>query len=276
MPTRRASSSMVSSVTSVTRSRYPPQTITPKRVTQGRVGDMSAMNLSSAPAAPTPAGGAAIGEVIGATSGALIATAALLWLASSHRSGRNDILRNAAAWAERRMALPGWSALPSLLVTVALIIALFGMYWDISLHIDNVRDPGPLANPAHYFILVGLFGIFAAGGLAIGLPVDEEPGPGAVNISDGWSAPAGGVLIAVYGAFSLIAFPLDDFWHRLFGQDVTLWGPTHLMLIGGAGMTLVGQAILMAEGMRARQASLAGQPDEYPSGVSPRLVVSFR
>ena len=41
-------------------------------------------------------------------------------------------------------------------------------------------------------------------------------------------------------------------WHRLFGQDVTLWGPTHLMLIGGAGMTLVGQAVLLAEGMRAR------------------------
>ena len=37
-------------------------------------------------------------------------------------------------------------------------------------------------------------------------------------------------------------------WHRLFGQDVTLWGPTHLMLIGGAGMTLIGQAILLREG----------------------------
>ena len=36
------------------------------------------------------------------------------------------------------------------------------------------------------------------------------------------------------GGFALIGFPLDDVWHRLFGQDVTLWGPTHLMLIGGA------------------------------------------
>ena len=36
-------------------------------------------------------------------------------------------------------------------------------------------------------------------------------------------------------AFALIGFPLDDVWHRIFGQDVTLWGPTHLMLIGGAG-----------------------------------------
>ncbi len=44
------------------------------------------------------------------------------------------------------------------------------MYWDISLHIDNGRDDGPLANPAHYFILVGLFGIFTAGFLAMVLP----------------------------------------------------------------------------------------------------------
>ena len=49
----------------------------------------------------------------------------------------------------------------------SLLCALFGMYWDISLHIDDGRDAGPLANPAHYFILVGLFGIFAAGALAI-------------------------------------------------------------------------------------------------------------
>ena len=41
------------------------------------------------------------------------------------------------------------------------------MYWDISLHIDNGRDAGPLANPAHYLILAGLFGIFTAGFLAI-------------------------------------------------------------------------------------------------------------
>ena len=73
-----------------------------------------------------------------------------------------------------------------------------------------------------------------------------------MRIARGWYAPVGGVLIAACGAFSLIAFPLDDFWHRIFGQDVTLWGPTHLMLIGGAGLSLVGQSVLLGEGMRAR------------------------
>jgi hypothetical protein len=125
------------------------------------------------------------------------------------------------------------------------------MYWDISLHIDQGRDPGPLANPAHYLILVGLFGIFAAGFLAVVLPeAGERPGRGAVRISEGWYAPVGGLAMLATSAFALTGFPLDDVWHRLFGQDVTLWGPTHLMLIGGAALTLIGQAALLVEGGR--------------------------
>ena len=125
------------------------------------------------------------------------------------------------------------------------------MYWDISLHVDQGRDAGPLANPAHYLILIGLYGVFAAGCLALALP-EEKPGPAAIKITRDWYVPVGGVLIAACGGFALLGFPLDDMWHRLFGQDVTLWGPTHLMLFGGAGLTLIGQAILLAEGMRFR------------------------
>jgi hypothetical protein len=132
------------------------------------------------------------------------------------------------------------------------MVALLGMYWDISLHIDNGRDAGPLANPAHYLILAGLFGVFAAGCVAVGLPRGERPGRAAIPLTRDWYAPVGGLLMLACGGFALTGFPLDDFWHRLFGQDVTLWGPTHLMLIGGAGMTLIGQAVLLAEGMRAR------------------------
>ena len=63
------------------------------------------------------------------------------------------------------------------------------------------------------------------------------------------------MLITACGAFSLVGFPLDDVWHRLFGQDVTLWGPTHLMLIGGASMTLIGLAVLLVEGARANESA---------------------
>ena len=198
-----------------------------------------------------PAGGAAIGEVVLATGMAMVATAVLLVLGIGHRSGRLALLGRWADFAERTSGLPGWAALPSGIATGSLIIAVFGMYWDIALHIGVGRDEGLLANPAHYFILIGLFGIFSAGFIAMVLP-KERPGPTALRLGRDWYAPLGGVLVCACGAFALIGFPLDDIWHRLFGQDVTLWGPTHLMLIGGASMTLVGMAVLLVEGLRSQ------------------------
>src|SRR5215212_10438916 len=209
--------------------------------------------LPTAAESAKPAGGAAIGEVIGATAGALVATSILFTLIYLHRVGKSNLLQQVADFSERVSGMPGWVTLPSVVGTGSLLVALLGMYWDISLHIDDGRDPGPLANPAHYLILFGLFGIFAAGCIAVALPKGEKPTPSAVRIVEGWYAPVGAILIAFAGGYALLGFPLDDIWHRLFGQDVTLWGPTHLMLIGGAAMTLVGQAILLQEGMRARR-----------------------
>ena len=203
-------------------------------------------------AAVDPAGGAAIGEVIGATAGAMVATTLLFALGFGHRSGRTQLLERWSGFAARVAGLPKWVALPSAIGTGSLIVALLGMYWDISLHIDQGRDPGPLANPAHYLILFGLFGIFAAGFLAMAIP-KEKPCPTAIRLYSDWEVPLGALLMAAAGGFALIGFPLDDMWHRLFGQDVTLWGPTHLMLIGGASISLIGQAILLREGRPVRK-----------------------
>ena len=72
-----------------------------------------------------------------------------------------------------------------------------------------------------------------------------------MRLTNDWYAPLGGVLMTACAGFALTGFPLDDVWHRLFGQDVTLWGPTHLMLIGGAAMSTLATAMLVAEGLRA-------------------------
>ena len=224
----------------------------PSRITflAGPIGTALAV-LAAAPAhaASEPAGGAATADIVIATLGAVVLTTVLLALGMAHRAGRVKVLGQVAKWTEDKTGLPAWAALPSVISSVALLVALLGMYWDISLHIDQGRDAGPLANPAHYLILAGLFGIFVSGFLAIVLPT-ERPGRSAVRITRTWHAPIGGVLLFACGAFSLSGFPLDDFWHRLFGQDVTLWGPTHLMLIGGAAMTLVGRSVLLVEGAR--------------------------
>jgi hypothetical protein len=46
---------------------------------------------------------------------------------------------------------------------------------------------------------------------------------------------------------ALVAFPLDDLWHRTYGIDVTFWSPTHLMMVGGAVFGPFALAIFAAE-----------------------------
>jgi hypothetical protein len=220
---------------------------------------MSAAAVVLASSTP-PAGGAALGEVFAATAGVGVVTLALFGIAVGHRTRRITWLGKVATAVGARTGRPGWVALPSFLNTLALLTALFGMLWDISLHIGQGRDEGPLANPAHYFILVGLFLVFTAGMLAVVLPLDDEPGPAAVKITRTWRAPVGGLLVAGAGFYALLGFPLDDVWHRLFGQDVTLWGPTHLMLITGAGLSLIGMLVLEQEGRAANPLSHAQTP----------------
>src|ERR687895_2567477 len=124
---------------------------------------MDTLTLFAQATGDEPAGGAAIGEAIGATAGALMATAAIAALIAGHRGGRIKLLARLSRAAERISGLPAWAALPSAVLGLSLLTAVLGMYWDISLHIDNGRDAGPLANPAHYLILVGLYGVLLAG-----------------------------------------------------------------------------------------------------------------
>jgi len=203
-------------------------------------------------------GGAALDQVIGMSVVALIVSLGLLWVGYLHRQRRITWLNSLAVWAGRKFNRPPWVALPMALFITTLICALFGFIWDVSLHIGKGRDPGPLANPAHYFILFGLFLLFVAGCLACVLPYDK-PGASAVRITKNWYAPVGGILMPGCGLYALTGFPLDDIWHRIFGQDVTLWGPTHLMMIGGAGFSTLSAIMLNHEGIKA-------MGDDAPTG----------
>ncbi len=216
--------------------------------------------LAGAATESAPAAGAEEAQVFGATATAMLLTAALFVFGLGHRSGRIKFLGRTADFMGKTAGIPGWVALPSFLAAASLITAAFGFYWDVSLHIDNGRDAGPLANPSHYFILGGLFGIFSAGWLAMVLPArDERPGPAAVRIREGWYAPVGGIMLMSCASFALLGFPLDDVQHRFFGQDVTLWGPTHLMMLGGAALSLLGIMTLLSEGRLARRDGDAGE-----------------
>ena len=206
--------------------------------------------------AAAPAGGAATGEVIIATLLGGITTALVLGPVFLYRAGRFDGLGRLADRIGRMVGLPGWAAFPLALQGGALIVAVFGMYWDISIHIDDGRDPGPLANPAHFFIMFGLMGVMAAG--IFGIALNRAPLRSSMRIPGlGDHAPIGAVIVAACGAFSLTAFPLDDVWHRIFGQDVTLYSPTHLMLITGASLSTFGALALYRESLEESDETVA-------------------
>ncbi len=206
--------------------------------------------------AEAPARGAGLNQVIGLSIAAVVITVLMLWVGHAHRSHRIEWLTRIADKMGEKFHRPNWVALPVLVFTTSIICALFGFIWDVSWHIGNGRDPGPLANPAHYFIIIGLFGVFLAGMVSVVLPFDK-PGAAAVRITRNWYAPVGGVLMAACGLYAMIGFPLDDIWHRIFGQDVTLWGPTHLMMIGGACFSLFAVLMLEREGEAAQAAEVA-------------------
>jgi hypothetical protein len=202
-----------------------------------------------------PARGFPPNQVIPATVVAALLTAAVVWGAVRYRQGRFGALERVAARAEERSGLPAWAAVPMVVTSISLVIAVFGFYWDVAWHIDKGRDNGPFSTPAHYPIIVGLLGIAIAGVLAVVLDRDDHPS--GVTLRPGWRVSIGGALLLLCGVVALAGFPLDDLWHTMFGQDVTLWGPTHIQMIGGASLATLATWILQEEGRRRRPAARA-------------------
>ena len=205
--------------------------------------------LASPALADGPAGGVPTEDLIPAGIVGAVLVAAVAFFGWAHRAGRTTLLTKGGRLAQRITGLPPFAAIPVALVGTSLLVAVFGFYWDVSTHIDNGRDPGPFANPSHWFIIVGLLGIALAGVLCMLIGVDEEH-PTGIRVRDGWHAPIGGILLTVCGVIALLGFPMDDVWHRIFGQDVTLWSPTHIQMVGGASLSTLCLWILIGEARR--------------------------
>ncbi|HET8755848.1 MAG TPA: hypothetical protein VFM58_07555 [Solirubrobacteraceae bacterium] len=208
---------------------------------------MTFLTLTSLMAAGEPAGGAPVQDLLPAAIVGGVLTAVVLAVGLGHRTGRITIIGRAAALAERVIPVPGWAALPVLLTLGSLGVAAFGFFWDVATHIDNGRDAGPFANVSHYPILAGLAGIALAGYVAAVLGADARD-RAAISWAPGWRIPLGGALLLLCGGLAMVGFPLDDVWHRIFGQDVTLWGPTHVLMIGGASLAPIAAWLLLVEG----------------------------
>jgi len=142
-----------------------------------------------------------------------------------------------------------WALLASKIVTG------WGVQWDIQWHVLIGRDSFWIA--PH---LVTYAGVSAAVFLSFGMLFWETwRGTGGTRVL-GLSGSRGFQLAAWGIAVTITAAPIDDLWHRLFGIDVTLWSPPHLMGILGAVinawacLTITGE--VYPEGGRARIAAM--------------------
>src|SRR5207302_669389 len=137
----------------------------------------------------------------------------------------------AARGLERITGISGWAAGAFGTGIGGLTLAMVGFYWDVAWHIDKGRDK-QLFTPPHMLILIGLASILLAAAVAVALAsaTREETRLRFRSLRIPWSALALGVI----GGGAVMGFPLDDRWHKAYGIDVTMWGPTHLIMIGGA------------------------------------------
>jgi hypothetical protein len=148
------------------------------------------------------------------------------------------------------------------LILYLLFQAEVGLAWDRNWH-DYLGRNG-FWIPPH---LMSYSGIGGAGVVALSMVLIEttryrqgRPGvndDSTVRVFRFFSAPLGFVIIGFGTLIDLAAAPLDNYWHILYGIDVTLWTPFHLM--GLVGSILAGFGLLYA---LASEAAIERQCEE--------------
>jgi hypothetical protein len=128
------------------------------------------------------------------------------------------------------------------------LLGAWGLTWDIQWHLLIGRDTFWIA--PHLMMYSGVVaGLLVAGGVLLLDTRDACRGAGlrgAITILGLTSTR--GVHLAAWGVvLLLLAAPIDDLWHRLFGLDVTLWSPPHLLGLVGSAINTLGTLLIATE-----------------------------
>jgi hypothetical protein len=148
----------------------------------------------------------------------------------------------------RVTGVPGWAAVAIGCALYGLLIAGQGFYSDVSWHIALGRDEELMTAP-HAGILAGL--VLILGGAVLGTLVATFEQVDGLRVG-ALRVPPSLLPLWALGAGAVSGFPLDEVWHREYGVDVTMWSPTHMLMILGATFTGLAAWLILAEsGVRA-------------------------
>jgi hypothetical protein len=141
------------------------------------------------------------------------------------------------------------------------LLGAWGLAWDIQWHLLVGRDTFWIAPHLMMYggITAGLLVAFGVLALDTAAARRGARPPGAITIVRVTSTR--GMHLAAWGlALVILAAPIDDLWHRLFGLDVTLWSPPHLLGLLGSAINTLGTLVIATEvypiGSRARLTAL--------------------
>jgi hypothetical protein len=159
---------------------------------------------------------------------------------------------------------PGWWW-PPRVAGWALLLFQFqqgvGLLWDERWHQAVGRDR--FLTPPHLLLYSGvaLSGVTCLV-MVVWATLRHRRGAGvddgnSVRVLGLFHAPLGFVVTGFGCLLIAVAAPLDDYWHQLYGLDVALWAPFHLMALTGGLLAVLGSAYLW--GALAVQARLAGR-----------------
>ena len=145
---------------------------------------------------------------------------------------------------ERLTGIAGWAAAAIGTSLYGLLVAGEGFYSDVAWHIALGRDEVLFTAP-HTSIVVGLAMIFGAAVIGtVFATVQKVDAPLRIL---GLHIPASMVPLGALGAGALAGFPLDELWHQEYGIDVTMWSPTHLLMILGASLSGLASWLILAD-----------------------------
>src|SRR3989442_4842052 len=156
-------------------------------------------------------------------------------------NGSTNLARSLRAVSTLRLVL-GLTAL------LGAFIFLEGTSWDIQWHSFIGRDRTLI--PPHIMMLSGVTLSGISGLLTVLIESwwarrNKSIAQYSVGFAEVFSGPLGAYIVGFTALMAAVAFPLDAYWHALYGIDVAIWAPFHVMFVASMGLVALGGAYML-------------------------------